>query len=360
MRLGARLAKLEEKAPAVLRCAWCRYSLVEDVQVKAAGGEITREFVMRSCRWCGNEFRIPLDSYTPKEREAYLLWAYLFDGETYRDERAFAAKRWCVARQYVRFLREPEKRIAARALRKQPDRKADKYAQERAALKEESDALVNSARERQKRLYGPRTFPLVATLEAFEVELKALNKSTYESGYVYRTAEEKGACMGLIYARIMRECELALWGEPEPDTLAEIEGRTVEVAEYEAERALKAEAEAREREERDKARRLEDEARTRRIVEAGMIQKPAPVGTPKKEDSGAGAWLRDYEPPPEQPVSRFRKTGGPVTHDLVVIPEPGGYDPNHPDAVQFQRSTPEKPLERRYYRGENYEGDPRY
>jgi hypothetical protein len=59
------------------------------------------------------------------------------------------------------------------------------------------------------------------------------------------------------------------------------------------------------------------------------------------------------------------------------IPVAEFYDPNHQDAVQFQRSTPTDPTRgltiddldaerargdaaRRYYRGEYYDGDRRY
>jgi hypothetical protein len=39
MRLGARLDKLEEKAGRVIRCAWCRYSLIDGHQQKARGAK---------------------------------------------------------------------------------------------------------------------------------------------------------------------------------------------------------------------------------------------------------------------------------------------------------------------------------
>ena len=57
-------------------------------------------------------------------------------------------------------------------------------------------------------------------------------------------------------------------------------------------------------------------------------------------------------PDPSDPSRRLIVTGdvGPAT-----------YDPNHPDAVQFQRSSPEElPDHQKYYRGEYYDGDRRY
>ncbi len=44
-----------------------------------------------------------------------------------------------------------------------------------------------------------------------------------------------------------------------------------------------------------------------------------------------------------------------------VLAEPSGYDPHHPDAVEFMHSTPEilpAAPPRRYYSGETYNGDP--
>jgi hypothetical protein len=78
-----------------------------------------------------------------------------------------------------------------------------------------------------------------------------------------------------------------------------------------------------------------------------------------------------------------------IDPEAVRIPDPSNdvagnsipvaefYDPNHPDAVQFQRSTPPDPTRgltiddldaehkrandsRRYYRGEYYDDDRRY
>jgi hypothetical protein len=362
MSLKTRLAKLEETAAVVVRCAWCRYSLVEDAEVEAAGKTATRDFVMRTCPHCGNQFRMPLEGLTPKEREAYLLWAYTSDGETYRDERAYAAQEWCAARQWVRLFRDPPKTRRAH-IQRAPEQKPSKYARARAELKAEADELAKALRRRERKLYGPRTFPLVSVLKALSAECKTIESphNPYAGARVYRSPDEKAAALALIFARKMAECERVLWGGVEPETAREIEARSAEVAAFDEKR----EAEKREREERESRERAEREGRERERSEAMRpVTSPAPVVTPA-------------------PVSRFRKsptgtTASPEPARMVYIPDPADpsgqivvgrsvgpeqvtYDPNHPDAVQFMRSTPEKlPDHQKYYRGEYYDGDPRY
>ena len=65
-----------------------------------------------------------------------------------------------------------------------------------------------------------------------------------------------------------------------------------------------------------------------------------------------------HVPEPARPVS-FPDPSDPAGH--MIVGHGGGYDPNHPDVAQFQRSTPEElPDNQRYHRGEYYDGDPRY
>jgi hypothetical protein len=304
MSLGGRLARLERQAGRVVRCAWCRYHLINDFDVKARGGTPSRDFVWRSCRWCGHRFKDPLDSLTPKQRETYLLWAYTFDGETYRDERAFAAEKWWVYHATLSYLLKPPKRRV-----RDDSRKPDRYERGRAELKAEADRLVERAREQQERLYGPRTFPLVATLGGIEEGLEVLDQRPYSPGFVYYPEHEKRARRVLIYARCMEACELVLWGEAEPETLAEIEARSAEVAAFE-------EVRERERREREEKERREREERERKRLERLEGQRRAREEEEERRRRAADFWLSEGVDG-ESPVTSAQGTGA-----VVRIPAP--------------------------------------
>lgn len=371
MRLGARLAKIEEKAAQVIRCAWCRVSLIDDHQQKARGRTVTADYIMRSCPFCGNEFKVGLEGLTARERESIVLWAYMYSGETYRDARAYAAQEWWTCRAWVRLLTTPPAEARRRLAERNNPGKADRYALERAELKAEADRLKKAEMRRQRRLYGPRTFPLVETLRGLKERLKELQQPRYVPGRVFVTPAEKLAREVLIYARCMEACELVLWGAVEPETAAQIEARSVEVAAFDEARARAEEEKARaERERREEAERRERERQARTAVDREVCPLPPAI------------------PPPDVPRSRFRKIDAPAPHNPMVcdptaahVPEPARmvvpdpsrqlivtgevgpatYDPNHPDAVQFMRSTPEElPDHQKYYRGQYYDGDRQY
>jgi hypothetical protein len=91
---------------------------------------------------------------------------------------------------------------------------------------------------------------------------------------------------------------LALWGEARPDTLAEIEARSAEVAAGEETR----EREKREREEKE---RREREERERQRLERESASRPA---TPQRDVSGYyHTARRSQERSAPQPVARFRR-----------------------------------------------------
>jgi hypothetical protein len=193
---------------------------------------------------------------------------------------------------------------------------------------------------------------------------------------------------------VMTKLEAFIFGETLPETLERIEAheRGVREAKEAREREAREREERyeRERREREERRRLEAEGRER----AGEVVRPdgpQPVGTPGNEPAD---WLRrlgvSYETP--APGARFRTdptaavprssmvfdpTGAHVPEPArMVVPDPANtsrqlvvtgdvrpatYDPNHPDTVRFMRLSPEKlPDHQKYYRGEYYDGDPRY
>lgn len=376
MTLGARLAKVEEKAARVIRCAWCRVSLVDDHQQQARGRAVTADYVMRSCPFCGNEFRVPLEGLTARERESFVLWGYTHGGETYRDERAYAAQEWWNARAWVRILTSPLDEVRRRVAARKGSDKPDRYALERGALKAEAEELRKAEERRQRRLYGPRTFPLAATLRGLKAESKALDAPSYSPGFVRRTPAEQLARQVLIHARRMEACEVVLWGAVEPETAALIEAREAEVAAFDEARArVLEENERAERERREEAARRERERQERAAVQPGGYATPPAAPTP---DAPRPRFRVDPTAPvPRNPMvidptaahvpepARMVTFSDPADPSKRMVPGrsigPETYDENHPDAVQFQRSTPEElPDHQKYYRGEYYDGDRRY
>jgi hypothetical protein len=184
---------------------------------------------------------------------------------------------------------------------------------------------------------------------------------------------------------VMLKLEPYLFGDALPETREKIEAH---------EREKREAAEAREREERERKERWERERLEReeryRLEREARERARLQATEPAKE---SGAWLRNYQPGEPAPRSRFIKAGvnippNPMVFDPEAAQKPDvtslagkivheAYDPTHPDAVQFQRSTPADPTRgltiddldserargdaaRRYYRGEYYEGDRRY
>jgi hypothetical protein len=157
--------------------------------------------------------------------------------------------------------------------------------------------------------------------------------------------------------RAMELCEGALWGEVLAETREALAEMLAAVEAFTAERERAAVEKLRQEEEQREA-----QERARREREGLMS---APVGKP--------VWQAQ-----DAPISRFRKEGAtasPEAARMVYVPDPADpnrqmivghsigpedYDPNDPDAVGFMRSSPPKPPERRYYRGPDYDGDPRY
>jgi hypothetical protein len=365
MGFGARLAKLEEKAARVIRCAWCRVSLIDDHQQKARGRTVTTDYIMRSCPFCGGEFKVGLESLTPKERESFMLWAYTYSGKTYRDARAYAAQEWWTYRAWVRIFTEPEHRRAVAARQQRPD-KPDSYARERAELKAEADRLRKAEVRRQRRVYGPRTFPLVATLRGLKEGLKDLERLPYSQGYVHYPAKEKIARQVLIYARCMEACELVVWGAVDETTAARIEASAAGVTAFDKARAEEAAEKERAAVERERLANEQREAREReRSAREGWA---APVRTPEpvvprlrfRIDPTAAHVPDASGEQGSGPLPGFIAPSAPEPARMVRFP--GDYDPNHPDAVKFQRSAPpeELPDYQKYYRGEYWDGDPRY
>lgn len=353
MSIRARLKRLEQKAGIGQMCLGCKRNLIlhSDIIRRTPREELD----VRPCDKCGFPYFTILAGYSERERAlTFELMGEVSDARQSRArsrtlverQRNYAAQLYWYILPRTREIREAgereEKRLRDLTTAPAGARAQLKVLDEWKALEAEAEATRRLRRSEEEEAAREerraKSAPTMAAIERAKAEHAP-------DGRLARRSDEE-----LYYLHIMAGLEPLIYGETLSETLAKIEARERELREEEEarEREERERREQRERErlEREERYRLEREQREREREERLRRENEGHRPTPENEDSGA--WLRAYKPPPEQPASRFRKAGGAVTHDLVVIPEPGGYDPNHPDAVQFQRSTPEKPLERRY------------
>ena len=370
MNVRAKLERLEKAAGVGVMCLACKRSLILYADTLKRTRREDRH--VRPCPECGFPSFTILDGFNERERALILETFY---GEQPRTlagrQRNYAAQVYYFVHPAGRAVQavaeREEKRLrdlnppgkAARTQLKVLDewraRQAEQVAARRLRLSEEED----EAREERK----AKSAPTMAAIES------ARAASTSSPGQ--RSDEE------LYFLRVMAGLEPIIFGETLPETLARIEAheRGVREAAERKEREDREREERRERErlEREERYRLEREERERERQErAGeWVPRPvAPVGTPEKE--GQSVVVSRFRKDPAAPVSpsalvidptcahvpadsgAFQDKGtGPLPGFIAPsAPEPARmarfpdeYDPNHPDAVQFQRWTFEsKPL----------------
>jgi hypothetical protein len=301
--------------------------------------------------------------------------------DRFRDPKTFAAEHWYATRvgahkwvaSYRRFKEglPPVHRPSAYAVPKPADKvekRAVETKREREARLERGRAFVRLMRSKEKKEYGPHSFPLAAQVKAINAE----KVETIIPGVGRMPWGEQSACEALKCFRVLELCEVAIWGEVLDETREALAEMSSAVEAFVVEREQAAAEKLRQEEER----RAEDEQRR-----AEREQQRA------RADYTAASAVTPIRPAQESPVPRFRApaarsfdlTGAHVPEParMVTVPDPADpsknmvlgrsigpetYDPNHPDAVQFQRSSSPKDLpdHERYYRGEYYDGDPRY
>jgi hypothetical protein len=376
MNLGGRLAKLEARAATVVRCAWCRYHLVNFTPAlraeveRGAAGERPVVYDTVTCPWCGHKYQQALGRVTEREAETIRLWYHKFDGETYTDERAYAAQRWWRFRwekEAAEEFDDDAPRPAAnpdyrggygRGRQERP--KESKAVRARRELKEEADAIVRRARAREERLYGPRAFPLEETLKGLQGDCaRYAHLYDKEDGHRGRSAEEIKARRLLAYARCMEACELVLWGEAEDET-----ARALETLPAEVERLAEAgRAEKREKEERERREREEWE---RQRLERLAVARPAPA-SPAPPAADSDFWGKESAdvpvivPPSIEDVIAANCPG--YVHSEGTPPrDPGGYQPVVvPDVTRPTASRDVSRLpDHLKYRTPRWEGDTNY
>lgn len=370
MNVRAKLGRLEKAAGVGVMCLACKRSLILYADTLKRTRREDRH--VRPCPECGFPSFTILDGFNERERALILETFY---GEQPRTlagrQRNYAAQVYYFVHPAGRAVQavaeREEKRLrdlkppgeAARTQLKVLDewraRQAEQVAARRLRLSEEED----EAREERK----AKSAPTMAAIES------ARAASTSSPGQ--RSDEE------LYFLRVMAGLEPIIFGETLPETLARIEAHERKVREakeaHEREAREREERYERERREREERRRLEAEERERARQERAGVIVPRVVTPP--------AAVSRFRTDPTAAVPRSSMVFDPTAAHVpeparMVVPDPADpsrqlivtgdvvpatYDPNHPDAVQFMRSTPEKlPDHQKYYRGEYYDGDRRY
>jgi hypothetical protein len=359
------LRKLEEAAGVGCRCLRCRVHYIR------FGDEIRRthpaDLFVSTCADCGQTLKLIHSGYTPRER--VVLVSIISDSTTQGD-----AAKWVAAYAWTRHLpRFSEMKEVGRAAEKRlRDAVADPEARRRVKVLDEyaaHKARVTAAAEETPEV-PPDWHKVIDALDVLRNSRNARPLMKDDKVFSYS---------------VMAEMEVFMWGAKSEETLNLIEDRRAELMEQARATAERLEREKVEREER--YRREAEECERQRQERL----REMPQGTAARAASPIGTLGRDAQ---AAPVSRFRTSNAPVPHNPMVfdptaahVPEPARmvsfpdpadpfkqmivgrdigpdtYDPNHPDPVGFMRSSPPKAPDspaRRYYRGSDYDGDPRY
>jgi hypothetical protein len=266
MKLDALLSKLEKKAKVTLRCDWCRYYLVDTPPLNPGRKvePIDPDRLLVSCPWCATEFGTSLKGLDDRQREAMRIFYRKAHGESYSDERVYAADAWFYAANVVRRWMTgelTEERVQARmsaghqARYDVRSKAEDRQARERAELKKRADSFAERMVAREEELYGPHKHDLPARIEALE----KLEPPTHRMapGTSQRMDYDETLARQILYrASIMLICEPVLWGECLPETSAALSAAQAIIKQAEDERE-------RERLEKERKKLEAEEARAR-------------------------------------------------------------------------------------------------
>lgn len=305
MRLDSKLAKLERDAKATLRCAWCRFILVDTPpsQVKAVAAN-PLDYVPTVCAWCGNSYSLNLTGLTEHQREAVLIYYGKENGEIYTDKRVAAANTWFHASLVVaswkdgklqkQFEREERKVTSHQTYQQQraeEKRKQALAAKPQAKIKERAYAFYRKMAQREEKLYAPAKHNLQVEIDALaHLQINSFGYAPEPHKFVKMSAKEKAIRTVIYKASVMQVCEVVIWGKVLPVT-AEIIKHAKNLAqsfveERDHKQREKEEAERLRQEERERER-LERETRTA----AGRSHHP-PAPMLLAQDTSIGAISR--------------------------------------------------------------------
>ena len=246
MSLAARIAKLESIQTRILRCPWCRFALHSPVPITIEATD-ERDVLQTKCWFCGTKFVVALRGLNARQREVVNLIYNSHPAMQFVDERIHAAGIWSSlygseVKKYERAKRE-ESAQASQALSTRtitvmvPAPSATRKANSQQERVEQSALGFHQAQiERFKRLAGSATaFPLDQALERIEQEYptssydKAIDDIILSLGFekysqqASRLRSAIATCnLHLQNLKKREACEIVLWNEPLPDTLAEI------------------------------------------------------------------------------------------------------------------------------------------
>lgn len=372
MSITSALRKLEEETGVGRRCLRCRVHYIR------FGEEIrhtpSADLFVSTCSECGQTLKLIHTGFT--ERERAVLVSLISDQTTQGD-----AAKWVASYAWTRHLPRFVELKAAGAAEEKRLRAAAKDPEARRRVK-----VLDEYAAHKERVTAAAATPEVPP--DWHKVIDALDKVREQ-----RSAPVSALKDELLFSyAVMARMEVFMWGAESEETQRLAKARCDEMARESAELIERLERERLEREERERQRqernRREREERERAYQERERERaerEASRLAPPVYQSAGPSGTS-------EPPRSRFRVDPmAPVPHNPMVIdptaahvPEPARmvvpdpadpsrqlivtgdvgpdiYDPKHPDAVQFQRSEPEKlPDHQKYYRGEYYDGDRRY
>ena len=93
MSLSSRVARLEIKQKRILRCAWCRFILIDLPQAVGQDYHNAPDSTMpTTCWFCGTRYLVPLLGLNNYQREAYDLIYNSHPAKQFTDERVHTAE----------------------------------------------------------------------------------------------------------------------------------------------------------------------------------------------------------------------------------------------------------------------------
>lgn len=247
--LARRLAKLETTHKQILRCPLCRYSL-QDISPKRRKRYAAQpaSALSTKCWHCGTQFIIPLRRSDEHYRQAADLHNNSHPIKHFTDERVHAADLWLElsASQKDKYEQEQQEKTE-RAVKPRVTRpalpparspltlKERKEKEAREELKQRAIEFIHDRQEYfKRRARAPESFPLDETIkaldadrvhaygEAIQKEAEALGFEKYGEAVSYYRSQTATIKNSILTLRKREACEVVIWGEALPDTVAEI------------------------------------------------------------------------------------------------------------------------------------------
>lgn len=245
MSLAARVAKLEGIQTRVLQCPWCRFALRSRVPITIEAPVQRADVLPTKCWYCGTTFVVPLRGMNVHQREVTALIYNSHPTRQFTDERVHAARIWfsLYGSEVKKYEQSKQEQTAQVKQEHSTYNRTGSVTWSDAKAKRQHEGIEERAlefhdaqTERFKRLAGaPNSFALDQSLERIEQEYPT---SSYDKGiddtilglgfekYSQAASRLRSALaicnLHLQNLKKREACEIVLWNEPLPETLAEI------------------------------------------------------------------------------------------------------------------------------------------